>query len=86
MQIRSAAAPRCVDSMGGPDQNQHAPKMYPCHGTGYNQFWYLSAAGQIHQDDWHICFSDDKIVTSNFCTPGGPTWKYTEVSYILEML
>ncbi|CAG5115612.1 unnamed protein product, partial [Candidula unifasciata] len=84
-EIRSVASPRCVDSMGGPEQKQHAPKMYQCHGLGYNQFWYFSENGQIHQDDWHICVSNGQIVTRNACTPDGATWKYREDKTILHI-
>ncbi|CAG5115613.1 unnamed protein product, partial [Candidula unifasciata] len=77
-EIQSVASPRCVVNMGGPEQNQHAPKMYQCHGLGNNQFWYFSGNGQIFQDDWHICVSNGQIVTRNTCTPDGATWKYRE--------
>ncbi|CAG5132409.1 unnamed protein product [Candidula unifasciata] len=71
--------------MGGPEQNQHAPKMFKCHGLGYKQFWYFSGNGQIYQDDWHICVSNGQIVTRNACIPDGAIWKYREDKTILHI-
>ncbi|KAI8789545.1 polypeptide N-acetylgalactosaminyltransferase 5 [Biomphalaria glabrata] len=78
-EIRSFASPRCVDSMGGPNDNQPAPKMYPCHGQGYNQFWYMTETGHIMQDEWKICVSaNNGVVSSVSCEQSSPIWRYRE--------
>ncbi|CAL1538257.1 unnamed protein product [Lymnaea stagnalis] len=77
-EVRNFAAPRCVDSMGGPSASQPAPKMYPCHNQGYNQFWYLTEEGKLSQDEWLICLVNGAVMSSSGCLNTGPTWQYRQ--------
>ncbi|KAH9505791.1 Polypeptide N-acetylgalactosaminyltransferase 5 [Bulinus truncatus] len=84
-EARNFASPRCVDSMGGPNEKQPAPKMYPCHGQGYNQFWYLTDDGQIMQDEWKICVSHGAVISSTVCENVGPSWQYRDDKTLLHL-
>ncbi|XP_012941011.1 polypeptide N-acetylgalactosaminyltransferase 5 [Aplysia californica] len=84
-EVRSEASPKCVDSMGSPSAGQQKPKLYPCHGQGYNQFWHMSDQGQMTQDSWHICASTSEVFTRSFCEPPGPHWQYRQDKTLLHV-
>ncbi|CAL1533314.1 unnamed protein product [Lymnaea stagnalis] len=74
-EIRSAAAPKCLDSGSSTEPGLI---MYGCHGQGNNQLWYFNNNHQIFRENIFLCVKNGSTVLElNKCSSQG-NWRYQE--------
>ncbi|KAK7110734.1 polypeptide N-acetylgalactosaminyltransferase 5-like [Littorina saxatilis] len=78
-ELKQADSNLCVDSLGS---TSDTPKLYGCHGTGGNQFWYIGVDGQLFQDEKTMCFKDGKVVLDKDCHD---TWNVTQRQHLIHV-
>ncbi|KAJ8314164.1 hypothetical protein KUTeg_008725 [Tegillarca granosa] len=79
-EIRSLAAPLCIDSMSPRRRSDIRP--IHCHGMGGNQFWSLLDTGEVQRDNICIEVSDTQKIIFNTCS--GTKWSYTEDKHMVH--
>uniref|UniRef100_A0A336MDC4 CSON014959 protein n=1 Tax=Culicoides sonorensis TaxID=179676 RepID=A0A336MDC4_CULSO len=52
----------CLDSPGGKKNFRRAVSLYPCHGTGGNQFWMFSKNGEIRRDEACLDYAGQDVI------------------------
>ncbi|XP_070178654.1 polypeptide N-acetylgalactosaminyltransferase 5-like isoform X1 [Littorina saxatilis] len=78
-EVRSHAANICMDSSG----KEKKPIVYPCHGYGTNQFWFLTADGSLRQKrSMYLRAENGKMVIKSN-SPGTPEWQYNSTNGVI---
>ncbi|KAK7486208.1 hypothetical protein BaRGS_00022531 [Batillaria attramentaria] len=78
-ELQVMGAKQCMDSYA---PHSDRPKMYDCHGSGGNQFWYITREGWIHQDEKLVCFENDEIVLDSDCDDRWNITKHWQIVHV----
>ncbi|XP_076472291.1 polypeptide N-acetylgalactosaminyltransferase 5-like [Babylonia areolata] len=79
MKVNLSGSFHCIDSYG---PSSTAPKFVACHGSGGNQFWYLSEEGELFHDDQIICQKNGTIALVKHCQD---KWNITQSQQLVHV-